>query len=101
MYEPPKNSMVASLPDARNIDYNSSGFLTEIDTLDKTKPYFVYCLSGGRSKSAANYMRNHGFREVYDMKGGTMAWTKNNLELTTASAQKVIPIKFLRKSTDE
>ena len=82
------------IADARNIDYNSSGFLTEIETLDKTKPYFVYCLSGGRSKSAANYMRNHGFREVYDMKGGTMAWTKNDLELTTTSAQKVTTDKI-------
>lgn len=77
------------IADARNMDYNSSGFLAEIDQLDKNKPYFVYCLSGARSKSAANYMRNHGFPEVYDMKGGTMSWTKNNLELTTTSVQKI------------
>ena len=53
--------------------------------LDKNKPYFVYCLSGARSRSAANYMRSMGFVQVYDMKGGTLAWTKNHLKLTTTS----------------
>ena len=77
------------IAEARNIDYNSSDFLTQIDQLDKTRPYFVYCLSGARSKNTANYMRSHGFSEVYDMKGGTMAWSKNKLELTTASPQKI------------
>lgn len=77
------------IAEARNIDYNSSDFLTQIDQLDKARPYFVYCLSGARSKNTANYMRSHGFSEVYDMKGGTMAWSKNKLELTTASPEKI------------
>lgn len=76
------------IPGARNLNYNSSAFRTQIDALDKDTPYFVYCLSGGRSSSAAKYMRNNGFREVYDMKGGTLAWKNSSFELTTNSSQK-------------
>jgi thioredoxin 1 len=79
---------------ARNLDYNNPAFKTEIDALDKNKPYFVYCLSGARSRSAANYMRSTGFVQVYDMKGGTLAWTKSDHKLTTASSQKVISDKI-------
>jgi len=79
---------------AQNIDYNSSEFQAEISALDKSKTYFVYCLSGARSKSAAQYMRNNGFFQVYDMKGGTLAWTKNSLDLTTSSSQESIGDKI-------
>lgn len=62
------------IQNAQNIDFNADDFRSRVQTLDKTKPYFVYCLSGGRSKDAANYMRKNGFAEVYDMKGGLLAW---------------------------
>lgn len=79
---------------ARNIDFNNPTFRTEIDALDKSMPYFVYCLSGGRSSSAAKYMRNNGFKEVYEMKGGTLAWRNSNLELTAAAAPKTVADKI-------
>ena len=44
------------LKNALNIDINSSDFEPKIKALDKTKPVFVYCLSGGRSSSAAGFM---------------------------------------------
>ena len=37
------------LPKAQNVDFRSPDFTEKIQTLDKTKPIFVYCLSGGRS----------------------------------------------------
>lgn len=66
---------------ARNIDYRSSGFEAEVMKLDKKKKYFVYCLSGGRSGEAASLMRNSGFENVTELKGGILAWQKNGLPL--------------------
>lgn len=71
------------LEGAKNIDWNGDSFESEIQKLDKTKPIFVYCLSGGRSSSAADKMKELGFKEVYEMKGGIRAWLNGNKSLTT------------------
>jgi thioredoxin 1 len=63
------------LPKAQNIDYKSADFVTKIQTLDKTKPVFVYCLSGGRSGEAMTILKQNGFNEVYNMGGGYLKWT--------------------------
>ncbi|MDH4473896.1 MAG: thioredoxin [Fluviicola sp.] len=62
------------LENARNIDWTADGFDAKIAKLDKSNPYFVYCLSGGRSAAAAEHMRELGFKEVYEMDGGMMKW---------------------------
>jgi thioredoxin 1 len=63
------------LPKAQNVDFRSTDFTQKVQTLDKTKPTFVYCLSGGRSAEAANIMRQNGFTNVYEMGGGYLKWT--------------------------
>ncbi len=63
------------LPKSQNVDFRSADFTEKIQTLDKTKPTFVYCLSGGRSAEAANIMRQNGFTNVYEMGGGYLKWT--------------------------
>lgn len=67
------------LEHALNYDWNGSDFDAQMNTLDKNKPTFVYCLSGGRSGAAASYMREHGFKKVYEMQGGMMSWRAQNL----------------------
>lgn len=62
------------LSGAVNIDWNSSDFQRKAAQLDKSKPLFVYCLSGGRSASAAAALREMGFSSVYEMQGGMMQW---------------------------
>ena len=64
---------------AKNIDWNGNDFEKQITRLDKAKPIFVYCLSGGRSSSAASKMRNEGFKEVYELDGGIMKWRGANM----------------------
>ncbi|MFA9214873.1 MAG: thioredoxin [Candidatus Methylacidiphilales bacterium] len=59
---------------AKNIDWNGDNFAAEVAKLDKTKPVYVYCLAGGRSASAANKLKEMGFSQVYDLKGGMNAW---------------------------
>lgn len=80
---------------AENIDFNGDDFRSRVQKLDKTKPYFVYCLSGGRSKDAANFMRKNGFAEVYDMKGGLLAWNdiKKNLNGETSGRKDKISME--------
>ncbi len=72
------------LQNAVNIDWNGDNFETEISKLDKTKPVFVYCLSGARSASAAKQMRSQGFKTIYQMDGGIIKWNASNLPVTTA-----------------
>lgn len=71
------------LINALNYDWNGTEFEKQLATLDKAKPVFVYCLSGGRSSAAASKMRTSGFTQVYEMDGGIMKWRGANLPETT------------------
>lgn len=73
------------LPNAINIDYNAGDFQTKMQQLDKSKPVLIYCLSGGRSGKALQWMGEAGFREVYNLKGGILQWKAGNLPLTTTA----------------
>ncbi len=59
---------------ATNVDWNSDGFDAAVEKLDKSKPVMVYCLSGGRSASAAASLRSKGFTNVLELNGGMMKW---------------------------
>ncbi|MFO0479957.1 MAG: thioredoxin domain-containing protein [Bacteroidota bacterium] len=74
------------LANANNYDWNGNEFDKQIAPLDKSEPVFVYCLSGGRSSSAASKMRSDGFKEVYELSGGIMKWRGANLPETTDKA---------------
>jgi thioredoxin len=71
------------LANANNYDWNGDEFEKQIAPLDKSKPIFVYCLSGGRSSSAASKMRSDGFKTVFELDGGIMKWRGANLPETT------------------
>lgn len=45
-----------------------------IGELDRDEPLLVYCHSGVRSKAACQLLLAEGFREVYNMSGGIVAW---------------------------
>ena len=49
-------------------------FVDRIQYMDKVKPVYIYCLSGGRSSAAAEWMRNNGFTNVVELIGGINAW---------------------------
>lgn len=71
------------IKNAQNININGNDFDSQVSKLDKNKPVFVYCLSGARSASSANYMSKLGFKEIYDLSGGMMKWRSANLPETT------------------
>ena len=45
---------------------------------DKNKKIYVYCLSGSRSVFAADTMQRLGYKNVFDVKNGLLAWRVNN-----------------------
>lgn len=63
---------------AINIDWNGNDFDSQISQLNKKKTVFVYCLSGGRSKKAASHLKELGFKNIIELNGGYLAWSKAN-----------------------
>lgn len=58
------------------INYYDINFIDKINLMQKTKPIYVYCLSGARSSSAAKELTKNGFSKVFNLQGGIIAWTK-------------------------
>jgi rhodanese-related sulfurtransferase len=66
---------------ATNIDFESGTFSEEIQKLDKTKTYAVYCRSGNRSGQATALMEKEGFISLYNLSGGVIEWSNVGKEL--------------------
>jgi thioredoxin len=67
------------IDNAANVNWNSEDFAEKAASYDKSKPVFVYCLSGGRSKKAAAKLNELGFTNVYELEGGIMKWNAEGL----------------------
>lgn len=73
------------LQNAINIDWNDSDAEMELKKLDPEKTYFIYCLAGGRSADAAEYLRKNGMQNVIELNGGIMKWRAAGLPEENAS----------------
>jgi thioredoxin 1 len=73
------------LENAQNINIYDQDFSARIGKLDKEKAVFVYCKAGGRSADAAAQLHEMGFKQVYDLKGGFMAWSSAGKPSTQAT----------------
>ena len=63
------------IPNAINIDiHKGQGFISEIENLDKSKNYYVYCRSGARSAKACEIMNELGIDNTYNLLGGMLDW---------------------------
>ncbi len=63
------------IPGAINIDiYMGQKFLNELEKLDKSKNFYVYCRTGNRSGQACTLMENMGFINAYNLMGGITEW---------------------------
>lgn len=69
------------IPGAINIDYYNDDFKTDLAKLDRMKTYFLYCETGGRSASAAKFMRKEGFKNIIELDGGLSAWGEAKLPI--------------------
>ncbi len=69
------------IPNMLNIDIRKGqGFLDEVEKLDKSKNYYVYCRSGARSAQACTLMSQMGFETTYNLIGGFMDWDGETAE---------------------
>lgn len=65
-----------NIPNALNINiFKGQAFVYELEELDKSKNYYVYCRSGGRSGQACDIMNDMGFENAYNLMGGFSEWT--------------------------
>lgn len=64
---------------------NQVQFMDRVNYVDKERTVYIYCLAGGRSNAAAEWMRNNGFKKVVELKGGINAWKKENKPVEGAS----------------
>jgi len=63
------------IPNSKNIDiYKGQGFIDEVEDLDKSKHYYIYCRSGKRSSQACTLLDQMGFAETYNLSGGFSEW---------------------------
>lgn len=63
------------IPGALNIDiYKGQGFIYEVEELDKSKNFYVYCAAGVRSANACGVMQQLGFENVFNLVGGFSNW---------------------------
>lgn len=67
------------IDNAKNINWLGDSFEADAKKLDKTKPVFVYCKIGGRSKKAAAKLEELGFTTIYELEGGMMKWNAAGL----------------------
>ena len=74
----PEEYEAGHIDDAINIDMrNEKGFKNSMEKLDKDRPIYIYCRTGGRSGMSAKVLSDMGFKEVYDFSGGWKAWSAN------------------------
>lgn len=63
------------IPNAKHIDiFKGQGFIDEVQQLDTSKNYYVYCKAGGRSAQACAIMNQLGFKNTYNLVGGFTDW---------------------------
>lgn len=87
------------LKGALHADWNNQEqFKERTAALDKSKPLYVYCLSGGRSGAAQQWLLQNGFTTVINMKGGINAWNQANLPVEGQTKVAQISKKDFMKS---
>lgn len=63
------------------LDYYASDFRERFAQLDRDATIFMYCRSGNRSSHVLRMADELGFRRVYDLRGGILAWKEAGLPL--------------------
>jgi rhodanese-related sulfurtransferase len=96
----PEEFNEGNIPQAQNINIYDADFESKIEALDKTIPIFIYCKSGGRSANASQLLQEKGFKKVYELKGGMMAW-EIAFPIGTATSQDEYTMGTIQKMASE
>lgn len=82
----PREFSRGHIDNATLISIADRAFVSKINLLQKDKPVYIYCLTGSRSRSAANYMAKNGFTQVFNLQRGILDWQRNNLPVVISDA---------------
>ncbi len=72
---------------AMNVNVQDDDFESMVAGLDKDKTYLVHCTrnpGNGRSSRALETLQSLGFKNLYSLEGGYIAWKDAELPLTEA-----------------
>lgn len=72
----PEETAQGMIEGAIQLDFRSPDFESEIEKLDKDKTYLIYCRSGNRSGKTCALMAKKGYKNLYNLAGGYIAWSK-------------------------
>lgn len=71
-----------------NVDVQDESFADRVKALDPDKTYIVHCTKNpadGRSSRALETLQGLGFKRLYSLQGGYVAWQEADLPLTEPS----------------
>lgn len=83
----PAEYELSHITGALNLNVQDDAFAEMAATLDPDKTYIVHCTknpAGGRSSRALETLRDLGFKHLYSLEGGYVAWKEAQLPLTAA-----------------
>lgn len=75
----PEEYAAGHLENAILVDFYSPTFRDDINQLDKSKTYVIYCRSGNRSGQALSIMYDLDFIDVYNVLDGIVRWQSEGL----------------------
>ncbi|SRR5690606_37192234 len=71
----PEEQAAGIIPNAICLDiFKPDEFLSELERMDMSKNYYVYCKSGGRSANACMILEQMGAKTTYNLLGGISLW---------------------------
>ncbi|PWA07222.1 thioredoxin domain-containing protein [Flavobacterium psychrotolerans] len=82
------------LDHAVNVNWKGNDFVEKADKYNKTKPVFVYCLSGGRSKQAVAKLQELGFTTIYELQGGILKWNSSEIDVPSDKIIGICPQEY-------
>ena len=71
----PEETALGTIEGAMTLNVLGKDFESQIQKLDESKTYLVYCRSGRRSVKACNIMADSAFQNLYNLLGGYTAWS--------------------------
>lgn len=81
--------------------HDKKEFDRRIGFIDKNKPLYVYCLSGGRSAAAAEKLRGMGYEQVYELIGGINEWKAAGKTLEGRKTVKQMSLEDFKKKISD
>lgn len=76
----------------------SKEFSERLEYIDKNRPVFIYCLTGGRSHEAAQWLMKKGFQHVVELEGGINAWKRQGKPVEAVNREKQMSLEIYQSS---